>query len=166
MFQEEKGEEKVEARGKEGEKKQEGGEKKAEGGGGGEKKEEKEDEGKEWEKKKGSGGEGDGGDKKETPPPPPPEEIVMRVYMHCEGCARKVKRSLKGFKGPPPSTLLSLPSALLFSLSLSLFALKIWFLLSVQRVPTWAPRRCGGGDDGLPDAQGGGEGKGGRGGSA
>ncbi|XP_020253514.1 heavy metal-associated isoprenylated plant protein 7-like isoform X2 [Asparagus officinalis] len=34
-----------------------------------------------------------------SPPPPPPEEIEMRVFMHCEGCARKVKRSLKGFEG-------------------------------------------------------------------
>ncbi|KAM0934872.1 putative heavy metal-associated isoprenylated plant protein/8/17/18/19 [Dioscorea sansibarensis] len=33
------------------------------------------------------------------PPPPPPEEIVMRVFMHCEGCARKVRRCLKGFDG-------------------------------------------------------------------
>lgn len=32
-------------------------------------------------------------------PPPPPEEVVMRVYMHCEGCAKKVKRCLKGFEG-------------------------------------------------------------------
>ncbi|GAB2289372.1 Heavy metal-associated isoprenylated plant protein 7 [Dionaea muscipula] len=32
-------------------------------------------------------------------PPPPPPEIVLRVYMHCEGCARKVKKSLKGFDG-------------------------------------------------------------------
>ncbi|CAL9054275.1 unnamed protein product [Musa banksii] len=58
--------------------------------------------------KKGGGGGGGEGEKKEgggeekkadEPPPPPPEEIVMRVYMHCEGCARKVKRSLKGFEG-------------------------------------------------------------------
>ncbi|KAJ0972560.1 hypothetical protein J5N97_020519 [Dioscorea zingiberensis] len=47
----------------------------------------------------------DGGDAKPEeaapppPPPPPPEEIVMRVYMHCEGCARKVRRCLKGFDG-------------------------------------------------------------------
>ncbi|KAH7683227.1 Copper chaperone domain-containing protein [Dioscorea alata] len=34
-----------------------------------------------------------------APPPPPPEEIVMRVFMHCEGCARKVRRCLKGFDG-------------------------------------------------------------------
>ena len=31
---------------------------------------------------------------------PPPQEIVLRVYMHCEGCARKVRRGLKGFEGP------------------------------------------------------------------
>lgn len=30
---------------------------------------------------------------------PSPPEIVMRVYMHCEGCARKVRRCLKGFDG-------------------------------------------------------------------
>lgn len=35
----------------------------------------------------------------EPPPPPPPPEIVLRVYMHCEGCARKVRRRLKGFEG-------------------------------------------------------------------
>ncbi|KAG8379450.1 hypothetical protein BUALT_Bualt07G0089800 [Buddleja alternifolia] len=33
------------------------------------------------------------------PPPPPPQEIVLRVFMHCEGCARKVRRCLKGFEG-------------------------------------------------------------------
>lgn len=31
--------------------------------------------------------------------PPPPQEIVLKVYMHCEGCARKVRRCLKGFDG-------------------------------------------------------------------
>lgn len=36
---------------------------------------------------------------KEPPPPPPPQEIVLRVYMHCEGCAKKVRRCLKGFEG-------------------------------------------------------------------
>ncbi|KZV44550.1 neurofilament medium polypeptide-like [Dorcoceras hygrometricum] len=30
---------------------------------------------------------------------PPPQEIVLKVYMHCEGCARKVRRCLKGFEG-------------------------------------------------------------------
>ncbi|XP_076920970.1 heavy metal-associated isoprenylated plant protein 7-like [Bidens hawaiensis] len=33
------------------------------------------------------------------PPPPPPQEIVLRVFMHCEGCARKVRRCLRGFDG-------------------------------------------------------------------
>ncbi|KAL6990516.1 hypothetical protein U1Q18_042539 [Sarracenia purpurea var. burkii] len=36
---------------------------------------------------------------KEVAPPPPPQEIVLRVYMHCEGCAKKVRRCLKGFDG-------------------------------------------------------------------
>ncbi|AES73041.1 putative heavy metal-associated domain, HMA [Medicago truncatula] len=31
--------------------------------------------------------------------PPPPAEILLRVFMHCEGCARKVRRSLKDFPG-------------------------------------------------------------------
>lgn len=38
-------------------------------------------------------------EEKEAPPPPPPEEFEYRVFMHCEGCARKVKRSLRGFAG-------------------------------------------------------------------
>lgn len=29
----------------------------------------------------------------------PPQEIVLRVFMHCEGCAKKVRRCLKGFEG-------------------------------------------------------------------
>lgn len=33
--------------------------------------------------------------KKEEPPP----EIVLKVDMHCEACARKVARALKGFEG-------------------------------------------------------------------
>ncbi|KAI4343592.1 hypothetical protein L6164_010926 [Bauhinia variegata] len=37
----------------------------------------------------------DGKEAKDQPPP----EIVLKVYMHCEGCARKVRRSLKGFQG-------------------------------------------------------------------
>lgn len=38
--------------------------------------------------------------KDETPAPaPPPPEIVLKVYMHCEGCARKVRRCLRGFEG-------------------------------------------------------------------
>lgn len=31
--------------------------------------------------------------------PAPPPEIVLKVFMHCEGCARKVRRSLRGFPG-------------------------------------------------------------------
>ena len=31
--------------------------------------------------------------------PLPPSEIVLKVHMHCEGCARKVRRCLKGFDG-------------------------------------------------------------------
>jgi hypothetical protein len=56
----------------------------------------KEEGGGDAEKKEGGGGEKD---EKAEAPPPPPEEVVMRVYMHCEGCARKVKRCLKGFEG-------------------------------------------------------------------
>ncbi|KAL2539636.1 Heavy metal transport/detoxification superfamily protein [Abeliophyllum distichum] len=36
---------------------------------------------------------------KEPPAPPPPQEIILKVYMHCDGCARKVRRCLKGFQG-------------------------------------------------------------------
>ncbi|KAL2457276.1 Heavy metal transport/detoxification superfamily protein [Forsythia ovata] len=35
----------------------------------------------------------------ESKEPPPPQEIILKVYMHCEGCARKVRRCLKGFQG-------------------------------------------------------------------
>ncbi|XP_022776254.1 heavy metal-associated isoprenylated plant protein 7-like [Durio zibethinus] len=31
--------------------------------------------------------------------PAPPQEIVLKVYMHCEGCARKVRRCLRDFEG-------------------------------------------------------------------
>lgn len=56
-----------------------------------------EDHKKEDEKAAGSGD--DAKDAKEQAPPPPPQDIVLGVYMHCEGCARKVRRSLKGFSG-------------------------------------------------------------------
>ncbi|CAM8933735.1 unnamed protein product [Rhodiola kirilowii] len=36
---------------------------------------------------------------KDAPPPPPTQEVVLKVFMHCEGCAKKVRRSLKGFPG-------------------------------------------------------------------
>ncbi|KAK9090080.1 hypothetical protein Sjap_023257 [Stephania japonica] len=70
-------------------------EKKAEEGVKEEKKTEEQKTGEEEEKKKADE------PAKESPPPPPPEpeEIVLKVYMHCEGCARKVKRCLKGFQG-------------------------------------------------------------------
>ena len=40
----------------------------------------------------------DGKESKEESPVPP-QEIILKVYMHCEGCARKVRRCLKGFEG-------------------------------------------------------------------
>ncbi|TKY60574.1 Copper transport protein ATX1 [Spatholobus suberectus] len=38
-------------------------------------------------------------DDKESKEEAAPPEIVLKVFMHCEGCARKVRRSLKGFPG-------------------------------------------------------------------
>ena len=49
------------------------------------------------------------------PPPPPPEEVEMRVYMHCEGCARKVKKILKRFDGNACPALPKLSFVLFFS---------------------------------------------------
>lgn len=45
----------------------------------------------EEEKKEASNGAGE--EKKEDEP------LVLRVEMHCEACAKKVARSLKGFQG-------------------------------------------------------------------
>ncbi|KAL1218807.1 Heavy metal-associated isoprenylated plant protein 7 [Cardamine amara subsp. amara] len=28
-----------------------------------------------------------------------PQEIVLKIFMHCEGCAKKIRRCLKGFEG-------------------------------------------------------------------
>ncbi|KAL7598005.1 hypothetical protein Lser_V15G21302 [Lactuca serriola] len=53
----------------------------------------------EEETKPAAGDEKKGEDSKEPPAPPPPQEVVLRVFMHCEGCARKVRRCLKGFEG-------------------------------------------------------------------
>ncbi|KAG6686190.1 hypothetical protein I3842_11G005100 [Carya illinoinensis] len=36
---------------------------------------------------------------KDQSEPTAPQEVVLRVYMHCEGCARKIRRCLKGFEG-------------------------------------------------------------------
>lgn len=38
-------------------------------------------------------------EKKEEKKEEEPQEIVLKVDMHCEACARKVARSLKGFQG-------------------------------------------------------------------
>eukprot|EP00257_Ricinus_communis_P018382 XP_015577094.1 heavy metal-associated isoprenylated plant protein 7-like [Ricinus communis] len=58
------------------------------------KEEEKKEEVKAEEEKKGE--EGKKEEKKEEEVPP---EIVLKVDMHCEACARKVARALKGFEG-------------------------------------------------------------------
>ncbi|CAL2251080.1 unnamed protein product [Prunus armeniaca] len=55
--------------------------------------EEKKEEKKEEEKKK------EGKDEKEEKKEEEPPEILLKVDMHCEACARKVARALKGFEG-------------------------------------------------------------------
>lgn len=55
------------------------------------------EENKEEEKKNEEGGNSE--EKKEEEKKDEPQEIVVKVDMHCEGCARKVARSLKGFQG-------------------------------------------------------------------
>lgn len=60
-------------------------------------KENKEEEKKEEEKKSEEGGNSE--EKKEEEKKDEPQEIVVKVDMHCEACARKVARSLKGFQG-------------------------------------------------------------------
>ncbi|XP_058081119.1 heavy metal-associated isoprenylated plant protein 7-like isoform X2 [Magnolia sinica] len=52
----------------------------------------------EEEKKKG-GEENKEEEKKEEKKEEVPEEIVLKVDMHCEGCAKKVEKSLRGFEG-------------------------------------------------------------------
>lgn len=76
----------------------EAGEEKESGGGDGKKEEAKNEGGGEG-KKEGEGGEEKKGGEKEEEQNP---EILLRVDMHCEGCARKVRRSLRGFPGPFP----------------------------------------------------------------
>lgn len=41
-----------------------------------------------------------------------PPEIVLKVDMHCEACARKVARALKGFEGHRYSLFIYPPSNL------------------------------------------------------
>lgn len=60
-----------------------------------EKKEEKKEEEKKKEGKDGKKAEEKKEEKKEEEPP----EILLKVDMHCEACARKVARALKGFEG-------------------------------------------------------------------
>lgn len=38
-------------------------------------------------------------EKKEDEKKEEPQEIVLKVDMHCEACARKVARALRGFQG-------------------------------------------------------------------
>ncbi|KAF5459604.1 hypothetical protein F2P56_019541 [Juglans regia] len=63
-----------------------------------EKKEEEKQSEKPAEEKKAEEGK-DGKEAKDQSETQAPQEIVLRVYMHCEGCARKVRRCLKGFEG-------------------------------------------------------------------
>ncbi|KAJ4980720.1 hypothetical protein NE237_031557 [Protea cynaroides] len=39
------------------------------------------------------------GKKKEEKKVEEPQEIIIKVFMHCEACARKIYRALKGFQG-------------------------------------------------------------------
>ncbi|KAJ0677699.1 putative protein kinase RLK-Pelle-CrRLK1L-1 family [Helianthus annuus] len=39
------------------------------------------------------------GDGSFPPPPPQPQELVFLVYMHCDDCAKRVRRCLKNFEG-------------------------------------------------------------------
>lgn len=58
-----------------------------------------EDKKQEEEKKEEENGEKKDEEKKEEKKEEVPEEIVLKVDMHCEACARKVERSLRGFEG-------------------------------------------------------------------
>lgn len=61
--------------------------------------EEKKPEAKEEDKKPENQGEDKKPQESKEKTPAPPPEIVLKVFMHCEGCARKVRRCLKGFPG-------------------------------------------------------------------
>ncbi|ERN09826.1 heavy metal-associated isoprenylated plant protein 7 [Amborella trichopoda] len=63
-----------------------------------EKKAEEKKEGEKEEKKEGKK-EGEAKKEEEKAKETVSDEIILKVYMHCEGCARKVRRSLKGFEG-------------------------------------------------------------------
>lgn len=51
------------------------------------------------EKKEENGADEKKGDEKQPEPEPKPEPVVLKVDMHCAGCAREVKKSIKNFKG-------------------------------------------------------------------
>lgn len=69
---------------------------------------EKKEEEKREEEKKEEGNSGGGGEKKQEEKKEEEEEpLVLKVDMHCEACARKVTRSLKGFQGLSLSFLLT-----------------------------------------------------------
>ncbi|XP_076942641.1 uncharacterized protein LOC143612575 [Bidens hawaiensis] len=53
----------------------------------------------EEEAKQAAGDEKNGVKSKDPPPSPLPQDIVLSTFMHCENCARKVQRCLKGFEG-------------------------------------------------------------------
>ncbi|GMH16722.1 hypothetical protein Nepgr_018563 [Nepenthes gracilis] len=67
--------------------------------GGMEGKEDKASDRKKGTEKKPEDGSGKEAGRSEDAPPAQPPVIVLRVCMHCKGCARKVKKSLKGFNG-------------------------------------------------------------------
>jgi len=52
-------------------------------------------------------------EKKDESKEEPPPEIVLKVDMHCEACARKVAKALKGFQGHFPSSCFLITSLLL-----------------------------------------------------
>lgn len=81
-----------------------------------EKKEEAKKEGKEEKKEE---------EKKEEKKEEEPEEIVLKVDMHCEACARKVARALKGFQGDLFYYCRSLHVSHVYSLFKDLFWLNI-----------------------------------------
>ncbi|KAL6332752.1 hypothetical protein AAG906_015014 [Vitis piasezkii] len=55
-------------------------------------------------------------EKKEEKKEEEPQEIVLKVDMHCEACARKVARALKGFQGVEDVTTDSKASKVVFQI--------------------------------------------------
>lgn len=63
-------------------------------------------------KKKSGGGGGDGAEKKEESP----VTVVLKIDMHCEGCASKIVKTLKGFQGNTPFPTFNEPLCVRFPL--------------------------------------------------